>query len=101
MKQSILILVLMAAPVLGAGTAVTQAQVQQAQKGAQDLLTAIQPLLRYCNSVSDLFATNFTFTVPGSTLTITADPATQNQLIDVAQYQKLKADVVAAFNELP
>lgn len=97
MKKLFLLLLM---PSLSWG-AVTQAQAQQAQQGARELMQAAQALLIYANQVNALFNTGFTLTVAGSTETVTIPQATQDKLIDVAKYNALKANLVAVFNQLP
>lgn len=81
--------------------AVTQQQAQQARAASIVLSRASDAMFQYSNQVNYLFESNFTLQVPGTTQTVTIPQSLQDQLIDIAKYNALKAALIAAYNQLP
>lgn len=88
-------------PSLSWGANVTQAQAQQAKDAAAQLMQTSQTLFAYANYINAQFDNGFTLQVAQSTSTFTMPTVMQNDLINIAKYNALKAALVAEFNLLP
>jgi hypothetical protein len=94
-----LVVVLLLGSTAAYADVLTAQQIQQAITAEANVQAADSRLWNFVTSVSNLQQAGWSFSVPVDTDTITL--TTQQQTDIIAQYEVLKANLLAAYNQLP